>query len=1334
MDGIYHELSRKTDPAKLLGYLNFSDGRSDPRFQKGLADAYGLLVETGDTAPWTTLPNWLAHSLAELERSGAAAFRDPAQARAVIEVALHRVPAAYRAHHADLLAHQGDADLFNPLFLARACEAVLRLGQPWDQADRLVAGAVNLLNDYVGYRPIAVLETRPNTDHYPHEKVRPVPLYLKGAGVASSRYADLVRPALELLVQTDPVLLEEACFDPERLDELAFDPRAHDHFHPVNKRPNVLFGEWDPHTIDSQGFYRRFVLRQMTLETLLTWVNPPAGTAVGDRGERLFEAAAVLAGTVLMGAGVSGTGPNYYDSVVTLSKLVPRIARYRDAFYQRLLKALPGPHGDRLREEAEKRRQPFAGVRQFLNQAIAGQRAAHLQDRRLAQFFAAMGYPRAARDQAQKIQAPAVRFGTEIRIRQTEAEFAADQGRPADALPLLAEVENLLRRAIDCGAAIDPWNVLGYQGLFPIFPGREDTVRDPRAEELIHTVGRQFDLYARVLSAAAVAGDAPTRDRLAAGMHDLAAWWDRFATTTVTDLPRIHGGERSDAAEHVAGALAAWSKRDPDTSDLAFWRQHREGFTSPAAFAQVIEALTQHSDMSGRGNRNPASSSFLGTAKAAMALLMTWLSESATVPLEDPSASFDELAENWLRTVLAATTVPAADRATVVRRFFELLEANAEDRWLSPDHWLAGDREKGKEDEGGHESPFESAYEGMTFRDSADDGEEGAVAGGEPAVPPGSYPLEVEADELEDRLKFFHTVARLWRAAARPDLWARGDPAAHDTLAGWLGAARRHRAQLTRFLDRITEVPVPEPVGGHEGMIEFDRRRALKGHLLDLGVATCVETGRAALALSAVLVQGAELPAAEAKDEAASGGESAPDLIPSWEPLLIQIERAIGNRDAGQVRKLLPGFIGLFRSEPLLYCPPSDGGHPGQVLRAQTALHALEDLLTRLPRLGLLRETFHLTKLARQMEWNAPPAGRRVSSFDQLFKTALAGVVETLVSAAADWADEAGPDGPLAAMLFKVAEEFQKLWTEHSQSLRLSVLESIMDDADWEAVRGFVTTYGSDLFTVPFLGLSNMRGILARGVSAWLDHEVEYGDADKRPKLVEAWEEGKIDRHRTARAAELVLHALVEHYDEYRDYNTTTTQSDYGENIHILLDFLRLKVKYDRVAWRMRPFALAHEVLCRRGHDALAARWREFIAGKTRTVSEGLLDELGKKELRYGVRLRTVRDRLEERFVLPLEIDRAAAQVAPAAHAARNGEGEENPAFIRLLVAVSPLREKVSGVGLEVPAWLRRLEESLRQAREPERPDAPHENDRVAGLDFAELKRQLQEWDRPLGE
>ncbi len=1297
MDGIFHELSRRTDPAKLLGYLNFSDGRPDPRFQKGLADACAHLIETGDAAPWRALPVWLNHELDQLVASGAAAFRDPAQARAVIDAALVKLPAAYRAHHSDLLAHQPDAALFGAFFLARACEAVLRQGQPWDAADRLVAGGLNLLNDYVGYRPIAVLETRPNTEFYPHEKVRPVPLALGGAGVCPSAYADIVRPALKLLGETAPALLEEASFDPAKLDELAYDPRAHDHFHPVNKRPNVLFGEWDPHTIDNSGYFRRFVLRQMTLDTLLTWVAPGPHT-VGDHGERLIEAAAVLAGTVLMGAGVSGAGPNHHDSTVTLSKLVPRIARYRDAFYQRLLKALPGAHGERLRAESEKRKQPFAGVRQFLNQAIATQRASHLQDRRLAQFYAAMGYPNVARGQSAKIAAPAVRFGTEIRIRQTEAGFAADRERAADALPLLTEVEDLLRRGIDCGALIDPWNILGYQGLFPIFPGREDTVRDPRAEELIHIAGRHLDLYARASAAAAVATDDATRDRLAANMRRFADWWDKFATSTVADMPRIVGGERTEAADHVADALAAWSLRKPNSNEIAFWRAHRDGFTSPTAFAQVIEPLIER-----------------GEWKAAMNLLMTWLSESDTVPLDEPGASFERLTERWLRGTVASDT--GAERGALLGRFFELLEANASEDWLEPHEWLIAKRTREKDDEDEEADKYGSAYEGMTYKDSTDDGVEGSLAG-DPPEPVGEFSLEAQADAIEDRLGFLHAVAKLWRLAARPDVWAGGD---HDPLAAWLGAARRANDSLDTFLERLTAIEVPDPSSGHEGMIEFDRRRAVKGHLLDLGVSACVEVRRAELALAAVRAP-----------ELASGEQSAraPD---SWEPLLVNIVRAIGRGDAASVRQYLPAFVSHFKGEPLLYCPPSDGGKPREVLQAQTALAVLEDLVTRLPRLGLLRETFQLTKLARAMEWNNPPEGRRVSSFDQLFRTALTGVVDTLLAAAATWGPDAtGEDGPLADALFKIATEFQNLWVQHSQSLRLSVLETVSDDDDWEPIKGFVTKYGSDLFTVPFLGLSNMRGILARGVTAWLDHEIENEEANtKRPKLVTDWDAGTVDRTRTARSAEIVLQSLVEHYDEYRDSNTTTTQSDYGETIHLLLDMLRLKVRYDRLAWRMRPLALAHEALCQSGYDALAARWRTFIADKTVDLSDELLTELNERESRYGVKLRTVRDRLEERFTRPLEIDRAAAQVAPAAESARAGQTETNPAFARLLTSIEPLEAIVSGVGLDVPTWVRRLEEALRATRDRTAelpPTAP------PGLTFEELERQMDDWDKGLGE
>src|SRR5207248_3000297 len=206
-------------------------------------------------------------------------------------------------------------------------------------------------------------------------------------------------------------------------------------------------------------------------------------------------------------------------------------------------------------------------------------------------------------------------------------------------------------------------------------------------------------------------------------------------------------------------------------------------------------------------------------------------------------------------------------------------------------------------------------------------------------------------------------------------------------------------------------------------------------------------------------------------------------------------------------------------------------------------------------------------------------------------------------------------------------------------------------------------------------------------------------DADNRPKLVDDWADGKLDRGRAARLFEVVLQSLVEHYDEYRDYNTTTTQSDYGDNLYILLDFLRLKVAYDRYAWRLRPLTLAHEVLCRRGHDSLAASWRRFIAGKTNGLADELLAKLATRETEHGIRVRTVRDRLEEKFVQPLQIDQAAARVSRAAATAKELAGatnpppEAHPAFVGLVGAIKPLADSPTGVGLDVPAWLRRLEE-----------------------------------------
>src|SRR5205823_276175 len=160
---------------------------------------------------------------------------------------------------------------------------------------------------------------------------------------------------------------------------------------------------------------------------------------------------------------------------------------------------------------------------------------------------------------------------------------------------------------------------------------------------------------------------------------------------------------------------------------------------------------------------------------------------------------------------------------------------------------------------------------------------------------------------------------------------------------------------------------------------------------------------------------------------------------------------------------------------------------------------------------------------------------------------------------------------------------------------------------------------GGDLFTPQFLALANLRSLAHRGAESWLEAQAGQPEA---PKLVDDVDNGKLARSEAVASLEYLGHALIEHHEEYRDYNSTTTQSDYGENLHLLLDYLKIKTSYDRYAWRMRPLVQAHAVLCRRGQDDAAVRWQASMAGYTRSLSEQLLEDLARLEQENGLRLR----------------------------------------------------------------------------------------------------------------
>jgi hypothetical protein len=808
---------------------------------------------------------------------------------------------------------------------------------------------------------------------------------------------------------------------------------------------------------------------------------------------------------------------------------------------------------------------------------------------------------------------------------------------------------------------------------------------------------------------------------LRANLRRLATWWDRFASTSVSDVRRVHGGETVASTDHVVTALSHWHQRGETTADLAFWRDHLEGFQTPKAFALVVDALLRKDDH-----------------RAAMGLLMNWLGQAERVALEDGQYSFHALALQWILSLLgtergssqgdapSAGSEGAGARPTLtwplIKKFFDHLEANAEEYWHVPVLELDAGRPEMQPDEE-EESLYSAAYEEVTYRDSADDNQEGSVVDGSEEL--GEFDLEQEGERIGRRLGFLCTVARLWQIAAHqePSGVARRVPKnkeQKEVFAGWLGTARQNQQQLLTLLDAIAEHQVPQPLGSYDSLVEYDRRRQFKEQLLYTAISTCLDTAMAVATLEGVT--GGAAPAA--KEDGSR---------PPWEPQAIQLEQALLRGDASGVRTILPAFVDVFQHEQLLFTALADGGDPRQILRVRIAQTVLRALLTNLPRLGLLRETYHLLKIARAMEQSHPPQGRRVTEFNHLFQAAYQAVVEAVVDSAGAADPVTGHDQELVDLLEALARPFLTLWVEHSQTLQLSAVETIASDDEWQALRSFVERYGGDLFHAKFMTLANLRGILHRGVDAYFDYLRDNPDPLHPIRLIEDLDQA-VSRDQAARWLGCILQTLVENYEEYKDYNTTTPQSDYGQNLYLLLDFLRLKAAYERHSWRLRPLVLAHEVLARRKRNDFAHSWETAFTKLTNELAAGYLERLGQLERSHGMHLGTVADRLGERFVKPLALDRLCALIEPAmAEASQLGEGAS---FARLEKELVALTASPTGVGLDVPQWLRRLELEVQRVRAGQTTIAVLAEGFLhvpkKALTIEELRQQLEDWEKPL--
>jgi hypothetical protein len=1273
---------------QVLGYLNFSSDGSDLQLLKNLDQVYRSLESSAGTSPpWKRLGEQLVSELDVLEQAHAA-FRDTDQARAVIDLAMHRVLPQYLVFHRDLFFHQDESTLFNSFFLGRVFEVILQEGAPWHSHDAAVNEIIALLNDYIGYRPVAVLESQ-KLEPYPHEWLRPIPLFVQGVGVAAGRYEEVVQRAIELLQGTDEEVLQQGCFHLEKMDELALDPRAYDFDHPVNKRPNHHFGQWDLHEIDADGFYRRFVVQQVTMDALVSRLESESEIS---SEQRLTEAAAVLAGTMLMASGICGHGPDTHDSSVTLATLMPRIAAFRDEFYERLIERMPAAHKQRLLGEAADRLQPFGAARQHLNIQLTHYRAAQLEHVHLSHVFARMGHSQSAIRHANIIPVVSARMRCQIVCRLSEATHALRRGDLDRAEELVSQGMDLVHRSISCGAFIDPWNILGFDAQFSLFPALENSVHDHRAVELISLVDSVFSLFSEIWREAAAGDDAAISQRIDQQFHATANWWRQFASHEISNVEAEDPLETYRAARHVAEALNLWHKGGASSGDIGFWAPHAEIFDSPRAYALVIDALMDREDW-----------------VASMALLIHWLSESGRVMLEQRGSSWHRLARRWILCVVNDEGLQEAEQGhggwALIRKFSDYLEANAGDFWEIPlfqgselsSHRHHPQREEGDAEEVGEEdldeALYSAAYEHVTYRDTTDDGIEGEL------FDPSAQHEELAnvAQQLEDRLAFHDCLSDIWRIAALSEsarLYQQQvgeDSIIHDvcqTVRGWVHQLRQAHLGMEDLLEEIRKYRVQEPLGNHSSMLEYDRQRIIKETLLERIIASIIEVADARRLLHAAIT-------------CLVGDAGELDLEVSVKDAgTAPIFAAILRGDADEIRQRWSEWITSMSQSALLYVPLSKGGDPQEIVNSRIRQRSIMDLLSALPRLGLIVETCELIEAARTMERQHPVGPGAVTEYDELFTVGYQAIVENLVNSARNWEQPADEGEPVDSLLVDVLEQFTELllvsWLAHSQTLRLSVLERVTDKTAWEQLLLFIKKYGGDLFTQHFLAMGNIRGILLQGVGSWLDRL----DVDNEVSLSLTGDLGnEISREEAVHHLSLILEAVVENYREYRDYNSTTTQSDRGDLIYSLLDFLRLRNRYDRVCWNLRPVALAHKILVQSGMEEVASVWRE---GLTERIAEeaGLyrqrLDELQKT---YSMQMQTVADRLGEGFVRPMVIDRIRALVAPAMKEAE--QGGPAPRFESLERETDLLMRHPSGAGLDLPAWLGALEDEVDFQHDP---------------------------------
>ena len=249
-----------------------------------------------------------------------------------------------------------------------------------------------------------------------------------------------------------------------------------------------------------------------------------------------------------------------------------------------------------------------------------------------------MDYAEAAAEQTSLIQVPSARLNCEIDCALTESRRSVLDGDLTNALAAIEGTRDHMLRGIQCGAIVDPWNILGFDANFSLFGQIENSIRDFRIDDLVVAVEEMIELYAQLWSKAVATEQTELAEKLQTQFSAFANWWHQFAAHEMDSVGAENPLEVYEAASNVVEALLAWHQQGEATGDIGFWAPHVQKFDSCRAYWLVVNTLLVHDDK-----------------VASLGLMMHWLSQSDRIPLEHGETSFFQLTLRWLAATFKET-------------------------------------------------------------------------------------------------------------------------------------------------------------------------------------------------------------------------------------------------------------------------------------------------------------------------------------------------------------------------------------------------------------------------------------------------------------------------------------------------------------------------------------------------------------------------------------------------------------------------------------------------------------------------------------------------------